>query len=259
MDPLSFSPIAEVVNTPATSLFFLLCVAVATYVQTLTGFAFGLVLLSLVATFNLASVADAANTATVLTLINAVAFFRAERQAPPWKLMRPALIASLMTVLVGVLLLRWISNNASSWLENALGVAIVVCAISLVARKRQAQQVGPPSGFAMAGALSGLMGGLFGTSGPPIVYHLYRQPLATDVVRRALLVMFASNAGMRLVLVVLSIGMTPRALLLSALAVPVVHITTRLTLKAPPPVPARVMRPLVAGLLALTGVAMVAR
>lgn len=259
MDLLSSGPVAQVIAAPATSLLFLLCVAIATYVQTLTGFAFGLVLLGLVATFNLASVADAANIATVLTLVNAVAFFRAERQPPPWKLMRPALIASLLTVLVGVLLLGWLNDNASAWLETVLGVAIVGCAISLVARRRPAERVGPPRGFAMAGALSGLMGGLFGTSGPPIVYHLYRQPLATDVVRRALLVMFASNASVRLVLVVASIGLSPRAVLLSVLSVPVVHLATRLTMMAPPPLPARVMRPAVALLLALTGVAMVVR
>ena len=258
MDPFSFSPLTEVVGSPTTSLLFLVCVAVATYVQTLTGFAFGLVLLSLVATFDLASVVDAANTATVLTLANAVAFFRAERQPPPWRMMRPALIASLFTVLLGVLLLRWISETSSDWLKTALGIAIVVCAIALIARKSQAERVGRPSGFAMAGALSGLMGGLFGTSGPPIVYHLYRQPLASDVVRRALLVMFASNAGVRLVLVVVSIGMSPRALLLSVLSVPVVHVATRLTLKAPSPISPAAMRMVVAGLLVMTGVAMVA-
>lgn len=246
-------------QAPATTLYFLLCVAVATYVQTLTGFAFGLVLLSLVATFKLASVADAANTASVLTLVNALAFFRTERQAPPWRQMRPALITSLLTVMLGVLMLGWMHDHAASWLETALGIVVVLCAVSLVARGQQAEHVGPPRGFAMAGALSGLMGGLFGTSGPPIVFYLYRQPLATDVVRRALLVMFASNASLRLLLVVLSIGMSAHALLLCLLSVPIVQLTTRLTLKAPPPVPPGVMRPLVATLLALSGAAMIFR
>lgn len=259
MDILALAPVAEVVKTPATLLSFLLCVTVATYVQTLTGFAFGLVLLSLVTTFNLASVADAANISSVLTLINAVAFFRAERQAPPWKMMRPALMASLVTVLLGVLSLRWMHDHAASWLEAGLGIVIILCAVSLVVRKEQAARVGPPRSFAIAGALSGLLGGLFGTSGPPIVFYLYRQPLALDVVRRALLVMFASNSGMRLVMVVLSMGIAPRALLLCVLSVPIVQITTRLTMKAPPPLPPHVMRSVVAGLLALSGAAMVVR
>jgi len=259
VDLLATGPFAEVLRDPATTVYFLLCVAVATYVQTLTGFAFGLVLLSLVATFKLASLADAANTASVLTLINAVVFFRTDRQAPPWALMRPALLTSLLTVLLGVLVLGWMNNNAASWLETALGVVIVLCAASLVIRRQQATSVGPPGGFALAGALSGLMGGLFGTSGPPIVFYLYRQPLTTDVVRRALLVMFASNASVRLVLVAFSMGLSSHALLLCVLSFPIVHITTRLTMKMPPPVRPTVMRPLVAALLALSGIAMIAR
>lgn len=258
MDLLAFPPVAEVLRDPATSVYFLVCVAVATYVQTLTGFAFGLVLLSLVTTFKLASVSDAANTASVLTLINAAVFFRTDRQAPPWALMRPALATSLVTVLLGVLLLGWMNNHAAGWLETALGVAIILCAASLVMRRRQTARVGPPGGFAIAGALSGLMGGLFGTSGPPIVFYLYRQPLTADVIRRALLVMFASNAIVRLVLVAFSIGVSAHALLLCALSVPIVHITTRLTLRVPPPVRPALMRPLVAALLALSGLAMIA-
>ena len=49
-------------------LVFMLCVALATYAQNLTGFAFSLILLGLVSVFHVASVHDAANAAMVLTL-----------------------------------------------------------------------------------------------------------------------------------------------------------------------------------------------
>lgn len=195
----------------------------------------------------------------MLTLINALVFFRTDRQPPPWRLMHRALLTSLATVLLGVVLLGWVNDNAAAWLETALGVAIVLCAVSLVIRRQQASSVGAPRAFSVAGALSGLMGGLFGTSGPPIVFYHYRQPLATDVVRRALLVMFASKACTRLVLVPVSMGISAHALLLCVLSFPVVHVTTRLTTKRPPPWSPAVMRPLVAALLALSGIAMITR
>lgn len=70
--------------------------------------------------------------------------------------------------------------------------------------------------------------------------------------------MFAIIAGVRLVLVAVSIGMWPRAMLLSVLSVPVVHVAARLTLKVPSPISPSAMRMVVAGLLGMTGVAMAA-
>jgi len=52
-------------------LLFLACVALATYAQTMTGFAFGLVLLGLSGVFQLASVSEVANVVSVLSLVNA--------------------------------------------------------------------------------------------------------------------------------------------------------------------------------------------
>lgn len=45
------------------------------------------------------------------------------------------------------------------------------------------------------------MGGLFSTAGPPLVYHLYRQPLPVAVIRETLVAVFGINAVLRLALV----------------------------------------------------------
>jgi len=240
-------------GSPATLALYLLCVAVATFAQTLTGFAFGLVFLSLVASFELASVADAANVATVLTLANAWAYFRAHRQPVPWALMRPAILASSIGVALGLILLHWLSVMAAVALKLLLGMVIVLCALVLLRRGAARATLAPPRQFATAGLVSGLMGGLFGTSGPPIVYHLYRQPLALDVVRRGLLLMFAANALTRIVLNVPTGGFTLRAVLLSAIALPLVQVLTRLALRLQPHVPAAALRWGVAALLVATG------
>lgn len=251
--PFPLDSLAALLGPPTALALYLLCVAVATFAQTLSGFAFGLVFLSLVASFDLASVADAANVATVLTLANAWAYFRAHRQPLPWPLMKPAILTSCVGVGLGLLLLHRLSAGATTMLKLLLGGVIVLCALVLLRRGAVRPTLAPPRQFAVVGLVSGLMGGLFGTSGPPIVYHLYRQPLGLDVVRRGLLLMFAANALTRIALNVPTGGFSLRAVLLAAIALPLVQLLTRLALRLQPHVPANVLRWGVAALLVATG------
>lgn len=247
----------ELLGNPVNIIGFLLCVAVAAYAQTITGFALGLVLLSAVTAFDLVPISDAANIAMVLSLVNAYSFFRADRRQRPWCMVRPALISSLCSVLIGVGLLLWLSANATQWLKIVLGIAIVGCACSLMLQRKPRKTLSSPTVFGMAGVLSGVLGGLFGTSGPPIVYLLYRQPLSGDVIRRALVLIFAGNACMRLMAVIVTGSFTGRALLLCVLSVPIVHFVTSFVAVRPPPVSAWTLRLAVMLLLAFSGILLV--
>ena len=89
-------------------VLFLACVALATYAQTMTGFAFGLVLLGLSGVFQLASVSEVANVVSVLSLVNAVVTLARAKPQVNWRLMTPALVSSLAGVTVGVVALAWI-------------------------------------------------------------------------------------------------------------------------------------------------------
>ncbi len=248
--------VAHALGPPGPLLLFLVCVAVATAAQTLTGFAFGLILVALAASLQLASVSDAANASTLLTLINTGTYFAGHRGELPWKIMRPSLIACLPGVAVGVLLLTWLSGHAVGVLRGLLGVAIIACAALLLIERARATHVGPPVAFATAGAAAGLLGGLFGTSGPPIVFHLYRQPLPPQTIRDALLMLFVVSASTRLVMVLATGGFTTRSVLLALLAFPLVAIVTRLLQRRPPPISAGLLRVVVAVLLAGAGIAL---
>ncbi|MFA7668477.1 MAG: sulfite exporter TauE/SafE family protein [Burkholderiaceae bacterium] len=247
----------EVLGNPAGIIGFLVCVAVAAYAQTLTGFAFALILLSSVAVFELVPITDAANAAMVLTLVNAYAFFRTDRQPPPWRMMRPALISSLCFTVAGVMLLMWFSTHATQWLKIVLGLVIVGCAFSLMLQRRPRQSLSSPLGFGIAGSLSGILGGLFGTSGPPLVYLMYQQPLDHLLIRRALLLVFTSNSILRLTMVVATGTFTLRSLLLCVLSIPIVHFITMFTIRRPAPVSVRTLRTAVAWLLVVSGVLLV--
>ena len=233
------------------------CVALATYAQNLTGFAFALILLGLVSALNLASVVDAANAATLLTLLNAGIHFRQHRLTPQWRIMRPALATSLVGVVLGVALLAWLSGNAVQALRGLLGVVIMACAVLLLLNGRPRATLSGPGPFALAGVVSGVMGGLFSSPGPPLVYHMYRQPLERWVVMQCLLLVFTVNAALRLVLVIVAGEMSLRSLALSACAVPAVVLVNRWHHRRPPGFSEDTVRRLVGGLLVLAGLALV--
>lgn len=243
-------------GSPAAVAAFVVCVALATCAQNLTGFAFGLILLGLTASLHVASVTDAANAAMVLTLVNAWASFRGQRVAPPWRLMRPTLIGSAIGVGVGVALLGWLSGNAVAVLRGLLGLSITACASLLLLQARPRQQVSGPAAFAGVGVLSGLLGGLFASSGPPLVYQMYREPLDRTLVRHALLLVFAFNAFIRLVLIVPSGQFSAHALVLAVCAVPVVYGVTWLQIRFPIHLAPSSLRKIVAGLLLASGLSL---
>jgi len=243
--------------TASTVLLFLASVGVAAYCQNLTGFAFALLLLGMVGAFGLMPIPDAANVASVLSLVNAWAYWRYNRVCFDWELLRPVLASSLLGVLAGVVLLEWLSTNAVTTLRLLLGLAIMGCAVLLLIQGGPRERPSGKPALWFFGGLSGLLGGLFSTSGPPMVYHLYRQPMDRGAVRECLFMMFAANAALRLVLVAGSGQLTWHSLFLAACAVPVVAGVSWWQSRHPPRIPRRAVEWLVCGLLLLAGASLV--
>lgn len=234
-------------------VLFLALVGLATFCQNLTGFAFGLIFVGVAGATQLMGIGDAANVACLLSLVNGVAYLRGHRQAPKWSLLRPMLISSVIGVLGGVLLLHWLSGNALSGLRMLLGLAIVACALLLLWQRQVNAQMSGPLSLWLAGLASGLLGGLFATPGPPMVYHLYRQPLDRLLVRQCLFAMFITCALLRLVMVAAEGQITGSVLLAAALAFPVVTLVTWLHMRHPPALPKRLVEWMVCLLLLLSG------
>lgn len=214
-------------------VLFLFCVALASYAQNLTGFAFGLILLGLVAVLHLASLADTANVVSFLVLANALMTFGRSRPQFIGLLFWPALLSSLVGVGIGVWVLSWLSTQAVNVLRLALGCAIIVCALLLVVRVRAKTVTSPMPSFLFFSGLSGVMGGLFASAGPPMVYHLYRQPWRPELIRHYLILLFAANAVLRLALVAGSGQFNFTSVLLSLEALPVVLALTWMARRYP--------------------------
>ncbi|WP_459618061.1 TSUP family transporter [Bordetella sp. 2513F-2] len=215
-------------------VLFLGSVAVATVAQTLTGFAFGLVLLGLTGIFTSVPLIDMANVVNMLTLINAMVALQRGRSAIAWRLMLPAFGSSLAGVVAGVLVLGRLDGHMVLVGQALLGITILVCALLLVVRVQPLPRVSPRSSFLFFGGVAGMMGGLFSSSGPPMVYHLYRQPLPLATVRNSLVALFAVNALLRLGLVGAHGGLHASSLWLSLEAMPVVVAATWLTRRYAP-------------------------
>ncbi|MPM49422.1 putative sulfite/organosulfonate exporter TauE [bioreactor metagenome] len=234
----------------------LVVVALASACQNLTGFAFALIFVGLAGALHLMPIADAANVAGLLSLVNGVVYLRSHPFTPRWDLLKPMLISSQIGVLIGLGLLQLLSGDLVSVLRMLLGVTIIACAFLLLVQKGRREQVSGTRSMYVAGGLSGLLGGLFSTSGPPIVYHLYREPLPAALIRQCLLVLFLANTVLRLGIVISMGQLTQASLVVSAFAVPVVAGVTWLLAKYPPPLPVRVLQWLVCTLLLLAGVSM---
>lgn len=237
-------------------LAFIACVALATYIQNLTGFAFGLVLLGLVGAFQIASLPVAANVVTMMVLANAVMVVRRRPQLPG-RTLELILGTSLIGVASGVWMLTWLSHNASNVLRLVLGVAIVVCSFLLVARTRKRETMSGPLAFVGYAGLSGVMGGIFASAGPPMVFHMYRQPLEAQTIKETLVLLFAVNAVLRLIMVVSQRHFDDASIALSLEALPVVLGLTWYARRYPPGWSPTVVRRVVFALLLGAGTSLV--
>lgn len=239
------------------TVWVLLCIALASYVQNLTGFAFGLIFLALVGVFDLIPIKVAANGVTLITLCQTFIYFSEYPLTEEWRVIRPAIWPCLAGVLAGLTLLYLLSDSTMYMLKIALGFSVVASAGLQVMRFEPKEKIDPPESFFFTGVFAGLMGGLFSTAGPPLVYKLYRQPLSLPAIRQALLVMFGLSQLVRLVIVLISGQFTLASFAYAVLAVPllfgVVRGNRRYPLKLSPMTVSRIA----AGLLLMAGVSLI--
>ncbi len=231
---------------------------VAAYVQTLTGFAFGLLLMGALALTGLVPLPEAAIVVSLLTLANAVMVLARGWRDIAVKPFLLSLAGALPMVAAGYGVLTLLAASSLSALRLILGFAIIVSSLQLIRRPSPlARQSGGPA-FLFFGALGGLMGGLFSTAGPPLVFQFYRQPLPHRVVRETLVAIFALNSVFRLGLVAAAGDWQHHALLWALAGLPAVVVSTYLARRWPPALSARTLRFAAFVLLLLSGVSLIA-
>src|SRR5690625_360452 len=79
-------------------------------------------------------------------------------------------------------------------------------------------------------------------TGPPIIFHMYRQPFTLVETRNMLLLIFACTAFSRTAYEVVATGLPKGSLLISLLALPCVAAATIIAQRYPPPLRPITMR-----------------
>ena len=236
---------------------FLVCVAIATCAQSITGFALALILLGLTSLLHLAPLPEVANVATVLSLASGLTALRSTKGSFDRRIWRATVSGSVIGVAAGVALMAWLQANVVMLLRLLLGVVVIACAVVVLVRTKPLPRLSSRWSFGAFGFLSGVLGGLFSASGPPLVYQYYRQPLTLDEVRDTLVATLAAGSLMRLGMVVPAGQFSVHSLLLCALSLPLAMGITWWMRRHPPAWPRATVLKVVCALLTVTGVGLI--
>ncbi len=241
----------------APTLIFWLCAAVAAWVQSITGFALGLILMSSVGLMRLMPLAEAAVITSILVIVNtALILSRSWRLLERWPL--ALILAGAVPALpLGFALLGWMQNSALGLLQLLLGVMLATVSAQMSLRPRIRTLPSAGRSFALAGGAGGILGGLFATTGPPVIWQLYRQPLPLQTIRLSLVAVFFVTQIERLLLAGFVQGIATDTLIRAAGALPAVMLGTWLARRFPPAVAPRTIRRVALILLFLTGISMI--
>ena len=161
------------------------------------------------------------------------------------------LFGAVFGSIAGILLLNSLENNT---LKIILGVVIIVVALNLLREKvYESKRISNKWGV-LAGFVGGVLGGMFGTSGPAYVTFLAYQTREKHVFRATLILVFAIEYSWRMV-VFLQQGLYGlEELKFTLWLAPALIIATLLGHKAHFKVNDRVFQSAISGLLLISGV-----
>lgn len=201
---------------------FLGVVAVAGYVQTVWGFALGIIVIGMVALFDIVPVAFAAVVVSILGVLNAAFVLYRIYRYVRWGVVVSAAVGLVPAVALGVALLDNFSANSTRYLNIVLAVFILIVAVLSILRPQPRAIPSPNIATFVVGLVGGLFSGLFSSGGPPIAYHLYKQPYPLITVRATLLAIVAIATSLRICYIGSRSGITTEMVALSSFSLPIV-------------------------------------
>lgn len=236
---------------------FIAIIAFATYVQTVTGFALGMIVMGAVTAFDLVPIAFTSVIISAVTLINGLVALKGNFKALDLKRVAITCSGIFPALLVGLFLLDYLSEAFNDLLQLLLGLTIIAGGLMIMLKPEPLKQPSAPGVFAVSGAAAGLLAGLFSMAGPPLVYLFYRQPFELKTIRLCLLSIFLISSVSRTVMVGFQGGLTLDMLTFSVLCIPMVMAFTWVGKHYPPPLSQTNMRRLAFSLLILIGITLI--
>lgn len=233
---------------------FLGSVFVGSYVQAVTGFAMGMIVIAVVGASGLIPLPVLTAAASLITMVNVVLALKGHTQSIDRRIFLWLGAGQIPAISVGVWLLTRLDQDARSMLELLLGLFITIGCLSMMIRPRPLTRPSPGWACLAAGIAGGVVGGMFSASGPIVGWFNYRQPLPLMVIRATLLCSFALTTSTRTLVVGVQGGLTAEVLTLSAVAIPLVVAGTWLGRELPPPLAENTLKQSAFALLLLMGV-----
>lgn len=240
-----------------TLLIFLAITACATYMQTVTGFALGMIVMGSVTALDLVPITFSSVVVSIITFVNGVVAVKGNIQALDFKRIGLVCLGLMPAIPVGLWLLQYMSSGFNSQLQILLGATIVIAGLLIMLKPEPLPRLSSDLTFSISGAAGGLMAGLFSMTGPPLIYLFYRQPLEIQTIRLCLVTVFLLSHASRTVVVGAQSGLTSEMLIFSALCIPATILFTWLGKHYPPPLNTDNMRRFAFGLLMLIGVSLI--
>jgi uncharacterized membrane protein YfcA len=234
-------------------LFIFLVLLVGSYVQTVAGFALGMIAVAVIGGLRLLDIPTLAAMISLLSMLNASLSLGGHTQ----HVHRPMLMWLAVGIVPGLLLGYWLMlylNDNQLWiLELCLGVFITVGGLSMSIRPRSWARESRGAFTWCMGAIGGILGGLFSASGPLLGWFAYSQPLPLAVIRATLLSYFFLATAMRTIIVFFEGSLSASVLLYGALGAPAVILGAWLGRRFPPVVSEQALKRGVFMLLLLMG------
>lgn len=177
---------------------FIAIAALGSFVQALSGFALGLIVLGCVSLLQLAPISFTAAVISMISLVNGGWVLARHPRAIQWHSARWTLAGLVPAVGLGLALLARMDSEMPGLLRQLLGLVILAAGVLLMLRPHPRIEPSGKLSTLFFGTVGGVLGGLFSTAGPPVVFHFYRQPWTLSAIRSTLLTVFVLSTLVRI-------------------------------------------------------------
>ena len=238
----------------ATLIILLVTVFAGSYLQAVTGFAMGLLIIAVMSAFSLMDIVPLTALVSLLSLVNVLLALIGQRHLVRGRFVLILALGQLPAIVLGVALLEYLNSQAELVLRLLLGLFIVAGSLSMLIQPKLRSQPSAKVSWLVAGFSGGLIGGMFSASAPVLGWFIYRQPFPVAVIRNTLLSTFAVTTFSRTIVVAANGELTSLVWQLFVYGLPVVALGTLIGRRFPPNISDAAMRRFAFSLMLTLGV-----
>ena len=230
-------------------LLFVVLVAIGGYVQTVAGFAMGMIMVAGSSALALYPLPVTTAVISLVSLLNISLSLPGHLHRIHRRGFLLMCAGQIPMIGVGVMTLEWLDASAERVLSMLLGSFILIGCASMMIKPEPKAEVSGSAAFFAAGLGGGMLGGMFSAAAPVMGWFVYRQPMMIAELRATLLACFAISTTVRTAVVGAGGGLTSDVLTLALASVPMVLLSAWLGRRFPPPISELALRRLAFTLL----------